>query len=83
MSRHIVIDRIVLDGFDLAPEHEDAFRARLTSELERRLSESWVDDLASRRAGNVETGPLEIGREARPADIATEVASRIVEGLKD
>ncbi len=82
MSRHIVIDRIVLDGFDLSPEQQDAFRGQLTGELERRFSEDWVDGVARRHASEVQAAPLEIADQAPPAEIATQVASRIVEGLK-
>lgn len=82
MRRQIVIDRIVLEGFEFTPEQQDAFRARLTSELERAFSESWVDDLAERRDGSVEAAPLDIAGGADPSGVATQVASRIVEGVK-
>ena len=81
-SRQIVIDRIVFDGFGLTSEQQDAFRLGLTAELERRLAEDWVESLADRRAGQVQAPPLELAAGAQPADIAAQVASGIVEGLK-
>ncbi|MCC7173995.1 MAG: hypothetical protein IT159_02270 [Bryobacterales bacterium] len=81
-SRRIVIGRIVLDGVDLSPAQQDAFRSRLAGELERRLAEDWVDGLAERHRGEVRPPSMELAAGAQPADIAVQVASRVVEGLK-
>jgi hypothetical protein len=81
-SRHIVIDRITLKGFDLSPEQQDAFRGQLAGQLERRLAEDWVGGLANRREGVVQAPPVEMAPNAQPAELAVQVASRIVEGLK-
>jgi hypothetical protein len=77
------IDRLILDGIDLAPEQHGAFRAALAAELSRLLGEGGLDGgLAAGGAYYAaRAGEIKLAEPASPAALGAQVARSVYGGI--
>ena len=77
------IDRVVLDGVDLAPQHRAVFHAALETELSSLLGQqgmsSGLQNGGSLKA--LQAAPIMIGKQNEPAHLGQQIARSVYGGL--
>lgn len=83
MNVRLHIERVVLEGIDLAPHERPLFQAALEAELGRLLGEGGVSAALAGGAAlpAVRAGGIEIGGEPNPGRLGRQVAGSVYGGI--
>jgi hypothetical protein len=83
MNVRLHIDRVVLDGVDVAAADRPRLRAALAGELARLIGNGGIAADLARGAAvpRVPAPPVELARSARPAQLGNAIAGAVYAGI--
>jgi hypothetical protein len=82
MNINLHIERLILDGLPVNGSDSSIVQAAVEGELMRLLAEQGLTGVSARAVPNLSLGPIELGKETKPAHLGHQIARTIHEGFR-